>query len=493
MRDVRDWISEHAIPLATVEANHGFADLEPLRRIIGTARILSLGEATHGSREFFQLKHRLLEFAVAELGFTIFALEANFTECLRINDYVLGGRGSAADVLAGTRFWTWDTEEVLALIEWMRDWNGTHARQVKFYGFDMQFPTEPALATLDYLRRVAPGLYEASAGSLDALCDDLSSEHFRLRDDTTQKQVLATIEHIRTAFDRERATWIASTGTREWQLARLNAAVLAQSARLTLPALAHQVASRDLAMAENVAQLLALEGEQSKAVLWAHNGHVVKESRYREEDGTLVPNMGSQLKEKFGSDQVVVGFAFNHGAFQAIERGRGLVHHTVPAAPADSLDGALAEAGLPFLLLDLSTAPSSGPVSDWLASAPQTRTIGSMYSAKYADRYWQAADPRCGYDVLAYVEHTTAARATSTGRRSPTTRDDPAAAPANLALAGTGDAPSGWKWLGAAHPHAHRLALLDGVSPSGCRAAQIARASAPWRWGLGRLEQGFLA
>ena len=73
MKDVHDWISTHAIALATVEPNRGFADLEPLRRIIGTARILSLGEATHGSREFFQLKHRLLEFAVAELGFTIFA------------------------------------------------------------------------------------------------------------------------------------------------------------------------------------------------------------------------------------------------------------------------------------------------------------------------------------------------------------------------------------------------------------------------------------
>jgi erythromycin esterase len=274
MKDVRDWISTHAIALATVEPNRGFADLEPLRRIIGTARILSLGEATHGSREFFQLKHRLLEFAVAELGFTIFALEANFTECLRINNYVLGGRGSAADVLSGTRFWTWDTEEVLALIEWMRDWNSTHARQVSFYGYDMQFPTEPALATLDYLRCVAPDLYEASAEHLDALCDDLSSEHFRLRDATLQKQVLDTIDYIRTVFDQERTAWVAATSTREWQLARLNAVVLAQSARLRLPALAAQVASRDLAMAENVVDLLALEGEQSKAVLWAHNGHV---------------------------------------------------------------------------------------------------------------------------------------------------------------------------------------------------------------------------
>jgi hypothetical protein len=117
-----------------------------------------------------------------------------------------------------------------------------------------------------------------------------------------------------------------------------------------------------------------------------------------------------------------------------------------------------------------------------------------MYSAEYADRYWQAANPICGYDVLAFVEHTTAARGTPTGQRSPTTRDDPSAAPGNLDLTGTGNVPIGWKWVGAAQPpHAHRLELLDGVSPSGGRAAQIARASAPWPWGVGRLEREFLA
>jgi Erythromycin esterase len=178
------------------------------------------------------------------------------------------------------------------------------------------------------------------------------------------------------------------------------------------------------------------------------------------------------------------GFAPNRGDFQAIERGRGLVHHAVPAAPIGSLDGTLAELALPLLLLDLRTAPRAGPVADWLASAPKTRTIGAMYSAEHADRYWQAANPRCGYDVLAFVEHTTAARATLTGRRSPVTRrDDLHTAAVNLDFGVMGEAAAGWQWLGPAHPHAHRLAFIDRASPSGGRAAQITRHSAPWPWG----------
>ena len=90
---VAEWVRSTAIRLRTVEAGHGFADLQPLKRVVGNARIVSLGEATHGTREFFQLKHRLLEFLATEMGFTIFSIEANLPEAYRLNDYVLTRSG----------------------------------------------------------------------------------------------------------------------------------------------------------------------------------------------------------------------------------------------------------------------------------------------------------------------------------------------------------------------------------------------------------------
>jgi erythromycin esterase len=107
MDEALGWIRANAIAIATVKAGSGFADLAPLRARIADKRIVSLGEATHGTREFFQLKHRLLEYCVCELGFRVFCIEANYPESLRVNDYVLHGKGSAADALAGMRFWTW--------------------------------------------------------------------------------------------------------------------------------------------------------------------------------------------------------------------------------------------------------------------------------------------------------------------------------------------------------------------------------------------------
>src|SRR5580704_5193640 len=91
--EVSHWIRENAVPLKTVIAGAGFNDLASLKQWIGSARLVGLGEATHGTREFFQLKHRMLEFLVSELGFSIFSIEANMPEAYRLNDYVLTGRG----------------------------------------------------------------------------------------------------------------------------------------------------------------------------------------------------------------------------------------------------------------------------------------------------------------------------------------------------------------------------------------------------------------
>lgn len=112
-----DWISSNAHPLKSVSAGSGFEDLQWLKPVLQNVNYVGLGEATHGTREFFQMKHRMLEFLVKEMGFTIFAIEASYSGCRRINDYVLYGKGDAHTALASQGFWTWDTEEIIDMIE----------------------------------------------------------------------------------------------------------------------------------------------------------------------------------------------------------------------------------------------------------------------------------------------------------------------------------------------------------------------------------------
>src|SRR5690349_18191655 len=97
---VKQWLTAHAIRVKTVEAEHGLDDLKPLKAVLKDVRVMGLGEGTHGSREFFQFKHRMLEFLAKEMGFTVFAIEASYPACWNINDYVLYGKGDRATALA---------------------------------------------------------------------------------------------------------------------------------------------------------------------------------------------------------------------------------------------------------------------------------------------------------------------------------------------------------------------------------------------------------
>ena len=149
------WLRDNAVAFETAEAGNGFADLEPLREMIGDARIVALGEGTHGTREFFQMKHRLLEFLASEMGFTIFSIEASTPEAYAINPYVRGGDGDPAALIGGMYFWTWNTEEVLAMVEWMREFNAA-GHDLQFTGFDMQAPDVAMENVTEFLRKADP-------------------------------------------------------------------------------------------------------------------------------------------------------------------------------------------------------------------------------------------------------------------------------------------------------------------------------------------------
>jgi erythromycin esterase-like protein len=151
------WVTSHAIPLTTVEAGHGFEDLQPLSELIGEARIVALGECTHGSREVFQMKHRLVEFLAREMGFEIFSIEASTPESYRVNDFVSGGEGSPQKLIKGMYFWTWCTAEVLDMVRWMREFNAADDGHIDFTGFDMQTPDVAQGIVVDYLKGIDPG------------------------------------------------------------------------------------------------------------------------------------------------------------------------------------------------------------------------------------------------------------------------------------------------------------------------------------------------
>lgn len=132
-------IKKYIYSLRTYEADGGDTrDLNVLDRMIGSSKVVALGEVSHGSSEIFKMKNRIIQYLAANNGFDVFSIEANMPESYKVNDYSVRGEGDPDKLIAGMYFWTWRTEEVLDMVKWMRNFNQPQKR-IEFTGFDMQF------------------------------------------------------------------------------------------------------------------------------------------------------------------------------------------------------------------------------------------------------------------------------------------------------------------------------------------------------------------
>lgn len=412
--EVVAWLKREGVPLTTPEAGHGFDDLRPFGRMIGTARIVGLGEATHGTREFFQLKHRLLEYLVAEHGFTLFAIEANQPECRALNEYVLGGEGDVLKLIAGMHFWTWSTQEVRDMVEWMRAWNADpkHKKKLQFTGFDAQY-SSAAFANV----KAAMTKVDSPAGL--TLLDAAAS---LARDDAdvppaqvaAVKQALAELGRL---MDQNGVEWRKLLGARAFVDARHDVRVLEQQVAIVEPGANDHL--RDQVMAENLSWILDQEPPGTRAVLWAHNRHLwVHEG---------AEAMGKYLRQRHGKGYVIVGFAFSEGGFQARAFSDGAIGELrafeLPAPGDEYMTSPFTRTGHPILAVDLRRAPR-GRVAEWFAGFRPVRVLGAVFSQERAIAEPSPLTP--DYDVIVFVQKTTRARPLMTERvKSLLAPDDP--------------------------------------------------------------------
>jgi erythromycin esterase len=403
-----EWLRKNAIAFKTERAESGFDDLQPLKALVGGARIVGLGEATHGTAEFFRMKHRLVEFLASEMGFTAFAIEANMPEAFRVNDYVLHGKGDPKALLRGMYFWTWETQEVLDMILWMRRFNESGKGRIQFLGFDMQTAAVAAENALKCLTELDPDFAKAAAEAYDGLdeaigqarASNASQKTFaakavtRLANVARRTRVDAVLKHMEEA----RGRYVETKPAAEVDWAIQNARVAAQAAGFMVASSLEGSAHRDRCMADNVDWILAQVPAGSRVVLWAHNGHVSK-------TGMGSTSMGSHLAKRHGKDYVVLGFAAHQGRYTAVGPVTGLGTHVAQASRLGSVEYYAHASGLPRMIIDLRRASKDDPASAWLTKALDHRSIGALaYDRSYPSVLSEE------YDALIVFDDTTASK-----------------------------------------------------------------------------------
>ncbi|MBP6773760.1 MAG: erythromycin esterase family protein [Gemmatimonadaceae bacterium] len=401
------WIAQNSSTLSTTDPAAAFTDLEPLRAMVGSAQLVGLGEATHGTKEFFRLKHRMLRFLVTEMGFTTFAIEATSPEADDLNRYVLTGVGNPAVLLSRLYFWTWNTQEVADLITWMRQWNTTApvAQRVSFRGFDMQSPGASMDSVTSFIHRVAPNY------DVDILNWYQCMQIFRNRGATEgrPRSEYAAQPADSRAFcaeginDAVELVRTRGAGAPDLQAAVHHARLVQQFESVI--STSNQTLSnqrRDAFMAENVTWLRDQSPAGARMVLWAHNEHITRQPGA----------MGAQLGIDYGSDYRPLGFSFGRGAFNAIlQQGATagtLQSHTVQLVPVRSLEDAFLSTTIPMLLLDARKLLTGGNAAQPLRGPIATRTIGTLYNPSTEASYFPLRVLPYDFDLMIFVRDGTA-------------------------------------------------------------------------------------
>lgn len=387
-----NWLRNNCVKISTEDPSSSKPDLSGIEDIVGNAKIVALGEGTHGTSEFFKMKHRIVKYLAEHMGFTIFAIEANLPEAKKVNDYVLYGKGNPKEALAGMYFWTWNTQEVLEMIEWMRSFNQSGKGRIEFWGFDMQTPT----VAMEIVRKFAASSDRNYLDSINLAYNDIDSlisGHNNLKNwrndlfcrlrSVNAKSVL---EHLIT----KRNQYLSKNTTEQIDWIIQNAEIVFQS----MAEYTNNGPSRDESMAKNIEWILSHSKPGSKIVLWAHNAHVSKNiSGYKP--------MGSCLNKIYGKDLIVFGFGFHEGRYTAIGKS-GLGTYTTSSSAPGSFEWAFHKTGIPQFIIDLRKAAESSGESAWIKRELDFRSIGAV-AMDYAFSPMTISNE---FDALIFFDHS---------------------------------------------------------------------------------------
>ncbi|MGZ9934229.1 erythromycin esterase family protein [Streptomyces sp. NC-S4] len=403
--DIARWLNEHARPLSSLTAGAPVEDLRPLGEALRGTRIVGLGESTHGTGEFFRLKHRIVEFLVREEGFTALAMEASQSAARALDAYVRYGTGSPERLVARLGFWTWRTREMVDLVEWLRAHNRDlpEERRIRFVGTDPQLCADSVEAVAAFLRRAAPD----RAGRVGAL-DVLARARPGSLPDPDRALMRRAEEIARLVADHVERSGPGDGADEALEHAR----ILVRAADLVARPFAASAgedgedgvyAARDRYMAEAVARLVD-DDPGARVMVWAHNGHIAKGTY-----GDQVPALGSGLRERYGDSYYALALLFGKGSFLA-RRGNDLrsppVRHRIGTG-FRSVEALLADAVPGDYYADLRAPGSPAGAAPWLHAPHAQRSFGAGVQRFTYRLNTAPLVPAEDYDGIAFVARST--------------------------------------------------------------------------------------
>jgi erythromycin esterase-like protein len=412
-----DDLRELALPLRDA------GDLDPLLARVGDARVVAIGEASHGTHEYYAWRAALTRRLVEEHGFAFVAVEGDWPDCYRVNRSVRLRPGAdedprtALDAIDRWPTWMWANDDVVGFCRRLREWNAARpeGERAGFYGLDVYSLWDSVHELVAWLRENEPGHADAAVRALrcfEPFGEDGAEYAFATRLAPTSCEQ-AAVDLLRSLCEERGRAGDGSAdggGAGDDPEARFaaeqNAAVVVDAERYYRAVVRGSAESwnvRDVHMADTLDRLLAHTG--GRAVVWEHNTHV-GDARATDMADAGMTNVGQLLRERHGADDVVlVGFGGHRGGVVAgREWGEQMERMTVPPAREGSLEHLLHEQ----LGRDALLVWPRGGRPEVLDRRLDHRAIGVVYRPE-RERWGNYVPTVLGerYDAFLYLEETT--------------------------------------------------------------------------------------
>ena len=405
-------VADAAEPFGSIDT----ADLAPLLERIGDARIVLLGEASHGTSEFYRMRERISRELIVKKGFRFIAIEGDWPDAARVDHYVRHLEYPASEWTAFARFptWMWRNNEVRDFVDWLREHNAAtkHESQVAFHGLDLYSLYVSIRSVLHYLDEVDPHAAKVARQRYGCLTpwqgDPATYGHAALTGAyrTCEPHVVQALKDLL----EKRLTYAAHDGERFFDAVQ-NARLITNAERYYRIMYYGSRASwnlRDEHMFTTLKNLLAFYGTDSKAIVWAHNSHV-GDSAATEMAARGEHNIGHLCRQEFGDGAYLVGFGTNSGTVAAASDWDGPMEiKTVQPALANSYERLAHATGHGHFMLGLRNRIGLTD-AEGLGKSHLERAIGVIYrpETERASHYFQAILPR-QFDEYIWFDDTRA-------------------------------------------------------------------------------------
>ncbi|HEY4556210.1 MAG TPA: erythromycin esterase family protein, partial [Lysobacter sp.] len=415
---------QQAVRAAALVMAGGTGDFDPLLERIGDAPLVLIGEASHGTHEFYDLRARITRRLIEEKGFTAVAVEADWPDAYRVNRYVRGGSDDADGraALGGfQRFptWMWRNTEVLEFVEWLRAHNARAGdAAVGFYGLDLYSLHSSVAAVLDYLQQTDPDAAQRARhryACFDHYGEDPQAYGYAASFGLGESCEDNVVEQL-----RELSRRAAKGGDADDELffAEQNARLVANAEAYYRSMFRGRDESwnlRDTHMMETLQALMQRTdgGRAAKIVVWAHNSHL-GDARATEMGRRGELNLGQLAREQYGPGAVLVGFSTYDGTVTAASNwDEPAQNRRVRPGLAGSYEALFHETGLPVFQLRLDDSAPFGLVEPRLQ-----RAIGVIYrpETERMSHYFHTSLPR-QFDWMIHIDRTRALEPLEPGAR----------------------------------------------------------------------------